>query len=379
FLWHLQSTRRICRNKKNDMEDCVNIVLAGGGTAGHIEPALNLADELKAMDSTVNITVLGTSRGLEVDLVPARGYKLELIPAVPLPRKLSGDLVTLPTRLRSAIKQTRDLLHELQADVVVGFGGYVSIPAYLAARGEVPIVVHEANARAGLANRVGARFADAVAETVPDSLPRAQLIGIPLRKAIETLDRKAMSNQARQHFGISGDAVCVLVFGGSQGSVKLNSVIEDCLKADIFGDIVVLHSVGLKNEFAQAESDRYRPLNYIDRMDLAYAAADFVIGRAGAMTVAELTAVGLPACFVPLPIGNGEQSLNATPVVDAGGALMISDLEFNAEYVRDQILPVISNSTKLNEMSKASSSLGHKDSAADLAKLVLSVVGKAKS
>jgi len=361
------------------MEDCVNIVLAGGGTAGHIEPALNLADELMAMDPTTNITVLGTSRGLEVDLVPARGYKLELIPAVPLPRKLSGDLVTLPTRLRSAIKQTRDLLHELQADVVVGFGGYVSIPAYLAARGEVPIVVHEANARAGLANRVGARFADAVAETVPESLPRAQLIGIPLRKAIETLDRKATRNQARQHFGISGDAVCVLVFGGSQGSVKLNTVIEDCLSTDILGDVIVLHSVGLKNEFAQAESDRYRPLHYIDRMDLAYAAADFVIGRAGAMTVAELTAVGLPACFVPLPIGNGEQSLNATPVVEAGGALMISDLEFNAEYVRDQILPVISNLAKLSEMSKASSSLGHKDSAADLAKLVLSVAGEAKS
>ena len=357
----------------------MNIVLAGGGTAGHIEPALNLADELMAMDPTVNITVLGTSRGLEVELVPARGYKLELIPAVPLPRKLSGDLVTLPTRLRSAIKQTRDLLHELKADVVVGFGGYVSIPAYLAARGEVPIVVHEANARAGLANRVGARFADAVAETVPESLPRAQLIGIPLRKAIETLDRKATRIQARKHFGIKADAVCVLVFGGSQGSVKLNTVIEDCLTTDTFGDIVVLHSVGLKNEFAQAESDRYHPLNYIDRMDLAYAAADFVIGRAGAMTVAELTAVGLPACFVPLPIGNGEQSINATPVVEAGGAIMISDLEFNAEYVRDQILPIISNSIKLNEMSKASSSLGHKDSAADLAKLVLSVAGKAKS
>jgi len=361
------------------MEDSVNIVLAGGGTAGHIEPALNLADELMTIDPAVKITVLGTARGLEVDLVPARGYKLELIPAVPLPRKLSGDLVTLPTRLRSAIKQTRDLLHELQADVVVGFGGYVSIPAYLAARGEVPIVVHEANARAGLANRVGARFADAVAETVPDSLPRAQLIGIPLRKAIETLDRKVTRNQARQHFGIQGDAVCVLVFGGSQGSVKLNSAIEDCLKADLFSNAVILHSVGLKNEFAQAESDRYRPLNYIDRMDLAYAAADFVIGRAGAMTVAELTAVGLPACFVPLPIGNGEQSLNATPVVSAGGAIMISDLEFNAEFVRDRILPIISSPTKLSEMSKASSSLGHKESAAYLAKLVLSVAGKAKS
>ena len=357
----------------------MNIVLAGGGTAGHIEPALNLADQLKTIDSNINITVLGTARGLEVDLVPARGYKLELIPAVPLPRKFSGDLVTLPTRLRSAIKQTRDLLHELEADVVVGFGGYVSIPAYLAARGEVPIVVHEANARAGLANRVGARFADAVAETVPDSLPRAQLIGIPLRRAIETLDRASVRTIARERFGIAKDAVCILVFGGSQGSVKLNTVIEDCLRNNIFGDIVILHSLGLKNEFLRAESTCYRPLNYIDRMDLAYAAADFVIGRAGAMTVAELTAVGLPACFVPLPIGNGEQSLNATPVVKAGGALMISDLEFNADFVRDQILPVVTDPSKLAQMSKASSTLGHKDSAADLAELVLSVARKAKS
>ena len=361
------------------MEFSVNIVLAGGGTAGHIEPALNLADQLKAQDPNLNITVLGTARGLEVDLVPARGYKLELIPAVPLPRKFSGDLVTLPTRLRSAIKQTRDLLRELQADVVVGFGGYVSIPAYLAARGEIPIVVHEANARAGLANRVGARFADAVAETVPDSLPRAQLIGIPLRKAIESLDRKAMRAEARQRFGIKNDATCILVFGGSQGSVKLNTVIGECLAANIFGEITILHSVGLKNDFPQPESDHYRPLNYIDRMDLAYAAADFVIGRAGAMTVAELTAVGLPACFVPLPIGNGEQSLNASPVVKAGGAVMISDLEFTSDFVRDQILPIVTNSAKLSEMAKQSSSLGHKDSAADLAKLVLSVAGKAKS
>jgi UDP-N-acetylglucosamine--N-acetylmuramyl-(pentapeptide) pyrophosphoryl-undecaprenol N-acetylglucosamine transferase len=360
------------------LDSSLNIVLAGGGTAGHIEPALNLADHLRLIDPEINITVLGTSRGLEVELVPARGYRLELIPAVPLPRKFSGDLVTLPTRLRSAIKQTRDLLHALNADVVVGFGGYVSIPAYLAARGEVPIVVHEANARAGLANRVGARFADAVAETVSGSLPRAQLVGIPLRKAIETLDRNAMRSQAREHFGIGKDATCILVFGGSQGSVKLNSVIEDCLTTGVFGDIVVLHSVGLKNEFAQPQSNSYRPLNYIDRMDLAYAAADFVIGRAGAMTVAELTAVGLPACFVPLPIGNGEQSLNAQPVVDAGGAMMISDVEFTSDYVRTHILPIVTNLEKLNEMSIASAKLGHKDSATDFAKLVMSIAGKAK-
>lgn len=371
--------KRISRFRSNDLEKGVNIVLAGGGTAGHIEPALNLADELKFIDVEINITVLGTARGLEVDLVPARGYELELIPAVPLPRRFNGELVTLPTRLRSAIKQTRDLLMELQADVVVGFGGYVSIPAYLAARGEVPIVVHEANARAGLANRVGSRFADAVAETVPGSLPRAQLIGIPLRKSIETFDRLALRGQARKRFGINSEAICILVFGGSQGSAKLNAVVGECLKENVFDEVVILHAVGLKNEFPQAETENYRPLNYIDRMDMAYAAADFVIGRAGAMTVAELTAVGLPACFVPLPIGNGEQSLNAKPIVDAGGAIMISDLEFNSDYVRDQILPLVSNSAKLNEMSKVSSSFGHKDAAAALAKLVLSVAGKAKS
>ncbi len=357
----------------------MNIVLAGGGTAGHIEPALNLADHLKLIEPDVNITVLGTVRGLEVELVPARGYKLELIPAVPLPRKLSGDLVTLPTRLRSAIQQTRNLLQDLQADVVVGFGGYVSIPAYLAARGLIPIVVHEANARAGLANRVGARFAAAVAETVAGSLPRAQLIGIPLRKSMEQLDRLKSRNPAREFFGIPQDAKCILVFGGSQGSVKLNTVISECLTAGSLAEIVVIHLVGQKNEFAQPASANYLPMNYLDRMDLAYAAADFVIARAGAMTVAELTAVGLPACFVPLPIGNGEQSLNAQPVVTAGGALLISDLEFTADYVEKQILPVVQNEGALAAMAKASASLGHKDSAADLAELVLSVARKAKA
>ena len=352
----------------------MNIVLAGGGTAGHIEPALNLADQLKIIDPDVNITVLGTARGLEVDLVPARGYELELIPAVPLPRKLSGELVTLPIRLRSAISQTRNLLTDLQADVVVGFGGYVSIPAYLAARGLVPIVVHEANARAGLANRVGARFAAAVAETVPGSLPRAKLIGIPLRKAIENLDRANSRNQAREFFGISPEAKCILVFGGSQGSVKLNSVIDDCLRNGSLDEFSVIHLVGKKNLFQHPASSRYFPLNYLDRMDLAYAAADFVIARAGAMTVAELTASGLPTCFVPLPIGNGEQSLNAQPVVKAGGALLISDLEFSADFVKKQILPILRSEHDLAVMANASAALGHKNAAAALADLVFSVV-----
>jgi UDP-N-acetylglucosamine--N-acetylmuramyl-(pentapeptide) pyrophosphoryl-undecaprenol N-acetylglucosamine transferase len=357
----------------------VNIVLAGGGTAGHIEPALNLADHLKLIEPDVKITVLGTSRGLEVNLVPARGYNLELIPAVPLPRKFSGELVTLPTRLRSAVQRTRTLLQDLDADVLVGFGGYVSIPAYLAARGIIPIVVHEANARAGLANRVGARFATAVAETVAGSLPRAKLIGIPLRKSMEQLDRQKSRNEAREFFGIPQGTKCILVFGGSQGAVKLNSVISECLNNGSFVGISVLHLVGQKNEIVHESSTHYFPMNYLDRMDLAYAAADFVIARAGAMTVAELTAVGLPACFVPLPIGNGEQSLNAQPVVEVGGAILISDVEFTADFVKMKVLPIVRDEAVLNAMANSSAKLGRRDAATALADLVLTVARKVKA
>ena len=151
------------------MSTSISVLLAGGGTAGHIEPALAVADALVAADPSITVTALGTERGLETTLVPDRGYELRLIPAVPLPRKPSADLLTLPTRMRRAVKQTRAVMAERKVDVVVGFGGYVALPAYLAARGRMPIVVHKANARAGLANKIGARFATLVAAAVPGS------------------------------------------------------------------------------------------------------------------------------------------------------------------------------------------------------------------
>jgi UDP-N-acetylglucosamine--N-acetylmuramyl-(pentapeptide) pyrophosphoryl-undecaprenol N-acetylglucosamine transferase len=146
---------------KEPTGDSLSVVLAGGGTAGHVEPAMAVADALVALDPQVRITALGTPRGLETKLVPERGYALELITPVPLPRKPSGDLARLPLRVFRAVRQTRAVLNKVEADVVIGFGGYVSLPAYLAARGtprrgrQVPVVIHEANASAGLANRVG--------------------------------------------------------------------------------------------------------------------------------------------------------------------------------------------------------------------------------
>ncbi len=352
------------------MSTALNIVVAGGGTAGHIEPALNLADELKRRYPDAKITALGTQKGLEVSLVPARGYDLQFIRAIPLPRKPSLKLLTLPILLRAAVVETRALLHVLRADILIGFGGYVCVPAYLAARGHVPIVVHEANAKAGLANRLGAQFANAVAVTVPDSLPNGVVTGIPLRESIAKLDRVALRQEARNYFGLTSNKPTLLVFGGSQGAQSINKVIEQAKREDLLEDVVVIHAVGKKNEFAFPKSDNYLPLNYIDRMDLAYAAADFVIARSGAMSVAEITAAGLPACFVPLPIGNGEQRVNALPVVNAGGALLIENDQFSTQFIKSEILPLMNSPQKLAQMTSASKSCGRQDASSRLADVV---------
>lgn len=348
----------------------LNIVVAGGGTAGHIEPAMNLADELKRRHPEAKITALGTEKGLEVTLVPARGYDLQFIRALALPRKPSLKLLALPILLRAAVVETRALLHVLRADIVIGFGGYVSVPVYLAARGRVPIVVHEANAKAGLANRLGAQFADAIAVTVPNSLPNSVQTGMPLRESIAQFNRVQIRDEAKAYFGITNDLPTVLVFGGSQGAQSLNKVIEQAKRDGLLEQINIIHSVGKKNDFVFAKSQNYIPLNYIEQMDLAYAAADFVIARSGAMTVAEVTAVGLPACFVPLPIGNGEQKVNAQPVVSAGGAIMVENANFSPDFISSQVLPIVTNSTRLSQMASASKSCGRQDATSRLADVV---------
>jgi UDP-N-acetylglucosamine--N-acetylmuramyl-(pentapeptide) pyrophosphoryl-undecaprenol N-acetylglucosamine transferase len=345
----------------------VHVVLAGGGTAGHIEPALALADALRRQDPTVGITALGTERGLETRLVPERGYELALIPAVPLPRKPTPELITVPGRLRGTIKAAEQILERTKADVVVGFGGYVALPGYLAAkRLGVPIVIHEANARPGLANKIGSRYAARVAVSTPDSkLRNARYIGIPLRRSIATLDRVAARPEAQAAFGLDPRSPTLLVSGGSQGARRLNEVVQQVAPALQRRGMQILHAVGPKNDMPHVDTmpgmPPYIPVPYLDRMDLAYAAADMMLCRAGAMTVAELSAVGLPAAYVPLPIGNGEQRLNAQPLVKAGGGLLVDDAELTPEWVLATIVPVLSDPHRLYEMSRAAAEFGRRD------------------
>lgn len=357
------------------------VVLAGGGTAGHVEPALALADALRRLDPQIAITALGTATGLEARLVPARGYPLAEIPRVPLPRTPTLDLLRVPTRLAGAVRAAAAHLDRVRADVVVGFGGYVAVPAYLAARRRgLPSVVHEANARAGIANRLGARLTPYVAAAVDGSgLRGARVLGIPLRAEIGALDRAAMRAHARAALSVS-DGPVLLVTGGSQGAQRLNTAVTAAAPDLAAAGVQVLHVAGP----AQADAVRaalppgtyatHQVLPYVERMDLAYAAADLVVCRAGAMTCAELAAVGLPAVYVPLPIGNGEQALNAQPLVEAGGGLVVADAAFDADTVRSTVLPLLHEPARLQTMGAAAARLGHRDADTALAALVLEAV-----
>jgi len=355
----------------------ISVVIAGGGTGGHILPALALADALRRADPDTEITCLGTERGLETRLVPMRGYDLALIPPVPLPRKPTPALLSVPTRMLGAVGAAAGVLERTRADVLVGFGGYVATPGYLAAwRRKVPIVVHEANYMPGLANRIGARLTTHVCTGQRGTtLPHARYVGIPIRQEISGLDRMALADKARAHFGLQPDLPVLFVTGGSQGAASLNRAVFAAAEALRASGVQVLHVVGPKASQVDIPPGPvpYVVLPYLDRMDLGYAAADFALCRAGAMTCAEMTAVGLPAAYVPLPHGNGEQRLNAEPIERAGGGLIVADEDLSPEWIASTLLPILHDGELIAAMAQAAAATGNTSADTELASLVLQV------
>lgn len=354
----------------------MRVLLAGGGTAGHTSPLIATADALRRLDPTVEVHCLGTPRGLENTVVPRAGYPLHLVPPVPLPRKPSAELLRVPLRLRETVRRTLEVLDTVRPDVVVGYGGYVSVPAYLAARRRgVPVVVHEQNALPGLANKLGARVARRVAVSFHGTpLPKAEYVGLPIRRMISTLDRAEARAGARRFFGLDADRPTLLVTGGSQGARQINESVSAAAEALAAAGVQVLHVVGPKGEASPVPTDvPYKVLDFVDRMDLAYAAADLVVCRSGASSLTEAAAVGLPAVFVPLPIGNGEQTLNARTVVDAGGALMIGNEALTPEWVRATVPALMGDPDRLARMGAAASALVPRDADDALARIILEV------
>jgi len=353
-------------------------LLAGGGTAGHVNPLLAVADALREREPDATILVLGTAEGLEARLVPARGYELITIPKVPFPRRPNAAALRFPGRLRGAVDSVAATIASRSVDVVVGFGGYAAAPAYLAARRtRTPLAVHEANARPGIANRLGSWVTRNVGVAFHSTkLRNATFVGMPLRREIEQLDRHAGREEGIREFGLSSEAPVLLVTGGSTGARSINRTIADSVPLILGAGWQVLHIAGEKSEITDPELPGYTLLKYCDRMDLAIAVAEFAVARSGSATVSEFSAVGIPAAYVPYPVGNGEQRFNAADVVAAGGALIVADSSFTPDWVATTLVPLLADRALIAEMAAASASVGVLDGADRFADLVIRAIGR---
>lgn len=332
------------------------IVFAGGGTAGHVEPALASARAWNAHHPNDRCVFLGTPSGLETTLVPAAGYELRTIEKVAMPRKVSFDLLALPLRLIRSVAAARKIIKD--ADLLIGFGGYLSASAYLAsAMARVPFVIHEANAKPGWANRLGAIFTRYIAVARPTNsggFAHATITGLPLRSDVRSAyfaavgDWHAARVNAKKSLGWDESMPSLLVLGGSQGSTFINSQIAQALPGLTNQGIQILHSVGPLNPLPQNVGS-YKAVPYISDMATAYLAADVVLARSGAVTCAEVGALGRMAIFIPLAIGNGEQARNAQALAAKGRAVVISQSDFSAQWLEENIEAIVVRSRELPE------------------------------
>ncbi len=359
-----------------------SIALAAGGTAGHIQPALACAKTLKEKNPQLKILFIGTVKGLEQQIVPKENFELHLIPAVVLPRKINFEILFFPFKLISSILVTSKILKQNNVGCVIGFGAYVSLPAYLAAflRG-IPIIIHEGNKKPGFANRLGKFLTKEVFQMFPNSLKDAKTIGMPLRSELKTFDKDKLRQEAVNFFKLNNSFKTLFVFGGSQGARSINNSIEQIIPSLEGKNIQVIHAVGQKNSIKQEllKHSFYHPYLYVDRMDLAYSAADLVVSRAGAMTIAEQTVLGIPAIYVPFAVGNGEQIKNVQELINSEAGFLVLDSELSAEKISKMILENIFDTQKLSKMGSKAKNFGLIDADTEIAKTALNLLNTGKN
>lgn len=367
----------------------MRVLIAGGGTAGHVFPALALARRL-ADEHRVEVRFAGTATGQEARLVPDAGFPFEAVEARPLKRELSVDAVTAPVAAIRSVSACRPLVE--RADVVVGMGGYVSLPVGLAAvRAKRPLVIHEQNAVPGLANRVLAHRARAVALTFGEAaerMPRRArtvITGNPVREQVLAVEagREALAKEALVELDLEPGRRTVVVFGGSQGALHVNAAAVDAIgRLRERGDLQVLILTGSAHErriseaLATASGVRARVRGFLDRMELAYAVADLVISRAGATTCAEVSVCGVPAVLVPYPHATGgHQDANAGALERAGAAVRLPDAALSGEVLASLVLSLIGDPARLASMREHMRSWSRPDAAEALAAVVLRAGG----
>ncbi|MDR1448437.1 MAG: glycosyltransferase [Candidatus Ancillula sp.] len=360
------------------------VLLAAGGTAGHIKPAICVANELKGRG--VDAVFLG-SNGLEEKLVPTSGYKLFKVRKTPVVRSLKqiAKNLTLPLRFFSVVKDVEKILVDENIQVVVGFGGYIAAPAYIAAsRRKIPVVVHEQNAKVGLANILGAKICNYFAYTFHyTKLPRslrakmdvAECTGLPVAVLSRSSQKDTSNDKLPQ----------LLVFGGSLGAVSINRAVIEALD-ELLDNASVVHITGYekaeealeyREQLVKSNPEKalkYQVLEYSDNISELMQDADLVIARSGAGTVHELAIMQKASVLVPLPIGNGEQHLNARLL--GSGTIIVDDSEFNANFIKSEVIELLKGQEKLAQMSNAAAKNANADGAKLLAKKIDQILAK---
>lgn len=351
--------------------------LCGGGTAGHITPLIAVYEELSERSSDAEFLVIGTEGGRERELLPDELRNIVSVPKLPFPRRISGYALRFIPRWLSTVFRVRRELRAHKVTVVVGFGGYTAAPVYVAAwLAGIPLVVHEANALPGMANSLASRLTTDVAVCFPGTpLKHARVVGMPLRRAVLEA-RSVKPSDAKKHFGLATRKPVLLVTGGSTGAQSINRAVEQARDDLVASGWQVIHLVGRDNPIPQDNPPHFHSIGYTDRMDLALAAADLVVSRAGAATVSELAVMGKPAVFVPYHVGNGEQEKNAAHAVSVGAATLVSNADFTPQWVKTQLVALMNDSARLETMSRAMAGVAILDGASQVATMALDAAGR---
>lgn len=363
----------------------MNVVIAGGGTAGHVFPAIALADRLAADGDSVSF--VGSPDGQEAIRVPAAGYPFHPVDAIPLKREVSLATAKAPLVALRSVGAAGPLVE--RADVVVGVGGYVSVPAVLAARrARVPIVLHEQNAIPSLSNRFLSRFAQIVAVSFERSVgsfggkARVEVTGNPVREQVTRVPahREELAGEAWTALDLVPDRATVVVFGGSLGALHVDQAVAQMLQRSAIRDrddvqLLVLTGPGHIGVVAGAASVpmplRVRVLPFLDRMDHALAITDLAVARAGAGHIAELTVCGTPSILIPYPHATeNHQEANARALVDAGAAEIFLDADLTGDRLSARILGVMDDDDRRTRMADAARVWGRPDAADRVARLV---------
>ncbi|WP_033039389.1 UDP-N-acetylglucosamine--N-acetylmuramyl-(pentapeptide) pyrophosphoryl-undecaprenol N-acetylglucosamine transferase [Streptomyces monomycini] len=373
------------------MRTPLSVVIGAGGTGGHIYPGLALADALRRAVPDAVVSFVGTERGLETRLIPQAGYRLHTVDMIPFDPSLGAKRYLLPAALLKSGAQCRSILRQQDAQVAVGMGGYPSAPVIVGARlAGLPSLVHESNAVPGRANKFAARLTPHIALAFDRSRAhlaggeRAETVGMPLVGPLANLDRTALRERARRELGIPEDVRLLLVNGGSLGAARLTeAAVGLAARYRTRTDLRLLVKTGP----AALEETRERlvatggaavaeAVPYLDRMDLAYAAADLVVCRAGSATVAELATIGMPSVLVPYPHAPGDhQTHNARVLSDAGAAVLLPDAETTAERLDTLVTPLLDHPARLAAMGQAADPGTHARAADLLAAKVLKLAG----